>query len=270
MAQDGSRRLSGKVALVTGAGSQGPGVGTGKAMSVLFAREGARVCLVDLNAARAEETLAMIHEEGGQGTVLEGDVSNEADCDRLIAEALAAYGSLDILVNNAAIVGPMGPVAGLDLTAWNRVLSINLTGVMLMTKAALGALMKEGGSIINISSTGAMVSTGQTPAYGASKAAIIRLTADLAVSYGRNGIRVNAIAPGNIHTPMVSGAMTPEARVLRQKGSPLGTEGTAWDIAYAALFLVSDEARWITGVCLPVDGGMTQTNPTTIHAWLSS
>jgi NAD(P)-dependent dehydrogenase (short-subunit alcohol dehydrogenase family) len=192
-------------------------------------------------------------------------------CSRVIDEAVAEYGRLDVLVNNAAIVGPTGRVDSLDESDWNRVLRINLTGAMLMSKYALPRLVDGGGgAIVNISSTGAFVSTGQTPAYGASKAAIIRLTADMAVAYGRDGVRVNAIAPGNIHTPMVSGAMTPERREARRQASPLGTEGTAWDIAWTALFLVSDEARWITGTCIPVDGGMTQTNPATIHGWLSA
>ncbi len=261
-------RLAGKVALVTGAGSRGPGVGTGKAMSVLFAREGAKVCLVDLDGVHAEETLRMIADDGGDAVVIEGDVADAGDCARIVGEALDKYGRLDILVNNAAIVGPTGPVHTLEEEDWNRVLSINLTGVMLMTKHALPSLMDGGGAIVNISSTGAFVSTGQTPAYGASKSAVIRLTADLAVAYGRDGVRVNAIAPGNIHTPMVS-AMNAQARELRIKASPLATEGNAWDIAWTALFLASDEARWITGVCVPVDGGMTQTNPMTLHRWLS-
>lgn len=135
----------------------------------------------------------------------------------------------------------------------------------------LPRLVERGGAIVNISSTGALISTGQTPSYGAAKAAVLRLTADLAVAYGRDGVRVNAIAPGNIYTPMVDrgGHMTPEQRSQRARMSALGTEGTAWDVAYAALFLASDEARWITGACLPVDGGMTQTNPSMIHRWLS-
>jgi NAD(P)-dependent dehydrogenase (short-subunit alcohol dehydrogenase family) len=262
-------RLQGKVALVTGAGSRGPGIGTGKAMSLTFAREGANVCLVDIEPSHAEETLAMIQQEGGEAIVIAGDVSDAESCAHAVDQALARYGRLDVLVNNAAIVGPVGPVDGLDENDWNQVLSINLTGVMLMSKHALPTLMAHGGAIVNISSTGAFVSTGQTPAYGASKAAVVRLTADMAVAYGRAGVRVNAIAPGNIHTPMASGSLTLEIRDQRRKGSPLGTEGTAWDVAWTALFLASNEARWITGVCIPVDGGMTQSNPATVHRWLS-
>jgi NAD(P)-dependent dehydrogenase (short-subunit alcohol dehydrogenase family) len=262
-------RLAGKVALVTGAGSRGDGVGTGKAMSVLFAREGARVCLVDIEPDRAKETLSLVRAEGGDALVIEGDVSDADSCANVVEVALHRYGQLDVLVNNAAIVGPVGPVEGLSLEAWQQVLAINLTGAMLMSRHALPSLRPQGGAIINIASTGALVSTGQTPSYGAAKAALIRLTADLAVAYGRDGVRANAIAPGNIHTPMAGGSMTSEARKRRRMASPLATEGNAWDVAWTAVFLASDEARWITGACIPVDGGMTQTNPLTMHSWLS-
>jgi NAD(P)-dependent dehydrogenase (short-subunit alcohol dehydrogenase family) len=267
----GLGRLQGKVALVTGAGSSGPGWGTGKAMSVLFAREGARVCLLDVDATRGEETLAIIREEGGEAFVAAADVTDGAGCAAAVDSVVQRYGRLDILVNNAAVVGPTGPVRTLAQDDWERVMRINLTGVMLMSKHALPALADGGGSIVNISSTGALISTGQTPAYGAAKAGVLRLTADLAVAYGRDGVRVNAIAPGNIYTPMVDrgGEMTAEQRSQRARSAPLGTEGTAWDVAYAALFLASDEARWITGACIPVDGGMTQANPSVIHGWLS-
>ena len=272
MSSGGRARLAGKVALITGAGSQGAGWGTGKAMSVLFAREGAQVCLVDLDESRAEETLSIVRVEGGEGFVVVADVGDAASGAAAVEAAVERFGQLDVLVNNAAIVGPIGPVATLEQAEWERVLRVNLTGPMLMSKHALPALIAAGGgAIVNISSTGALLSSGQTPSYGATKAALLRLTADLAVAYGRDGIRVNAIAPGSIHTPMVDrdGSMTPELRAQRAKGTPLGTEGTAWDIAYAALFLASDEARWISGACLPVDGGLTQTNPSVVHRWLS-
>jgi NAD(P)-dependent dehydrogenase (short-subunit alcohol dehydrogenase family) len=140
-----------------------------------------------------------------------------------------------------------------------------------MAKHVVPSMIEQGGgAIVNISSTGAFMSTGSTPAYGATKAALIRLTGDLAVAYGRNNIRVNAIAPGNIYTPMVAGMMDAKARAQRAAASALGTEGTAWDVAWAAVFLASDEARWITGATLPVDGGMSQTNPLAIHRTLEA
>jgi NAD(P)-dependent dehydrogenase (short-subunit alcohol dehydrogenase family) len=264
-------RLAGKVAIITDAGAQGNGVGTGMAMSVLFAREGASVCLIDAELTRAEQTLQMINREGGEGVVVEGDVSEATSCASIIEEVNTRYGKLDILINNTTMVGPTGPVDGLDEHEWNTVLRVNLTSAMLMSKYALPKLMSDGGAIVNISSTGALISTGQTPAYGASKAALLRLTADMAAAYGRKGVRVNAIAPGHIYTPLAERerALTSDERAQRAKGSALGTEGDAWDVAWAALFLASDEARWITGTCLPIDGGMTQTNPFVIHRWLS-
>ena len=261
-------RLAGKVAIVTGAGSRGPGIGTGRAMSILFAREGAHVCLVDRDPERALETHAMLVQEGLDGTIIAGDVTDTRDCERIVAEAIRSHDRLDILVNNAAIVGPVGPLDSLELSDWEQVLRVNLTGAMLMTKSALAGLVHGGGAIVNISSTGALVSTGQTSAYGASKAALLRLTADVAIAYGRHGVRANAIAPGNIHTPLVSQGMPDGARGQRAAATALGTEGDAWDIAWAAVFLASDEARWITGVTLAVDGGMTQANPMTLHRWL--
>jgi NAD(P)-dependent dehydrogenase (short-subunit alcohol dehydrogenase family) len=169
------------------------------------------------------------------------------------------------------IVPPAARVHELDIDTWNRVLSINVTGAMLMARFALPHMIERGGgAIVNISSTGARVSTGRTPAYGASKAGLERLTADLAVGYGRDGIRANAILPGHIQTPLVANRGTERARLERQSVSPLGNEGDAWDVAWAAVFLASDEARWITGVCLPVDGGLTQVSPLTAHRWLEA
>ena len=238
-------------------------------MSVLFAREGARVCLVDVQPDHAEETHVLIGQEGGDSIVIAGDVSLEDSCAEIVETAIGHYGQIDVLVNNAAIVGPTGPLHQLAQDDWAQVLAVNLTGAMLMSKQALPSLIERGGAIVNISSTGALVSSGQTPSYGASKAALLRLTVDLAVAYGRDGVRANAIAPGNIHTPMAGSTMSSEVRERRRRASPLGTEGNAWDIAWTALFLASEEARWITGACIPVDGGMTQTNPFTMHHWLA-
>jgi NAD(P)-dependent dehydrogenase (short-subunit alcohol dehydrogenase family) len=268
-------RLAGKVAIVTGAGSQpGPGVGIGKAIGTLFARAGARVCLVDVDADRAELTLAAIAEEGGEAFVVGGDVTSSGTCERIVGDACERYGGLDILVNNVGIVPPFVPLHLVEEADWQRMLAVNLTSAFLMAKAALPKLGESGGgSIVNIASTGAMVSTGLTPAYGATKAALIRLTADLAVAYGRQGVRANAVAPGNVTTPLAAAARAVAGTALqapRGRPEPLGTEGDAWDIAWASLFLASDEARWITGICLPVDGGLTQINPSTASALIAA
>jgi NAD(P)-dependent dehydrogenase (short-subunit alcohol dehydrogenase family) len=264
-------RLAGKVAIVTGAGSQpGPGVGIGKAIGTLFARAGARVCLVDLDPDRADLTRAAIVDEGGEAFVVGGDVTSSGECERIVGETCERYGGLDVLVNNVGIVPPFAPLHLVEEAVWQRVLTVNLTSAFLMAKAVLPKLIERGGgSIVNIASTGAMVSTGLTPAYGATKAGLIRLTADLAVAYGRQGVRANAVAPGNVTTPLAAAARAVAGAALQApsgRPEPLGTEGDAWDVAWASLFLASDEARWITGACLPVDAGLTQINPSTASA----
>jgi NAD(P)-dependent dehydrogenase (short-subunit alcohol dehydrogenase family) len=255
-------RLEGKVAIVTGAGSSGPGVGTGKAISVLFAREGARVLLVDRIATPAEETLAAIRDEGGDASVVEADVRNPADCQAMVDTARARYGRLDILVNNVGILGP-GSVVDVQEDDWDRVLDVNLKSMMLTSKYAIPAMIAGGGAIVNIASIAGLRagSGGASIPYSVSKGGVIALTTQMAVHHGRDNIRVNGIAPGHIYTPMVAAGMTEEMRDLRRRAGPLGTEGTAWDIAWAAVFLASDEARWITGVVLPVDAGLLATTP---------
>ena len=260
--EQGRLRLQGKVAIVTGAGSSGPGVGTGKAASTLFAREGAKVLLVDRVARHAEETLASIQEEGGEASVFEADVTRAEDCQAAADGAVERYGSLHILFNNASILG-RGGVVNVTEEDWDRVLEVNLKGMMLTSKYAVPIMVDAGGgSIINVSSISGLRagSWGPSIAYSASKGGIIALTTSMAVNHGRDNIRVNCIAPGHIYTPMVS-AMTDEMRALRRRAGPLGTEGTAWDVAWAAVFLASDEARWISGVVLPVDAGLLATTP---------
>jgi NAD(P)-dependent dehydrogenase (short-subunit alcohol dehydrogenase family) len=255
-------RLEGKVAIVTGAGSSGPGIGTGKAISVLFAREGARVLLVDRVATHAEETLAAIRDEGGDASVCEADVITPADCQGMVETARARYGRLDILVNNVGIRGP-GSVVDVTEADWDRVLDVNLKSMMLTSKYAIPDMIEGGGAIINISSIAGLRagSGGASLPYAVSKGGVIALTTQMAAHHGRDHIRVNCIAPGHIYTPMVAAGMTEEMRDLRRRAGPLGTEGTAWDIAWAAVFLASDEARWITGVVLPVDAGLLATTP---------
>jgi len=259
----GRPRLEGKVAVVTGAGSSGPGIGTGRATSVLFARAGAKVVLVDRVASRAEETLATIRDEGGEGAVCEADVTGARDCERMVAMATERYGRLDILVNN---VGMLSFGSALDVTEeeWDQVFNVNLKSMMLTSKFAIPQMIRGGGgSIINISSIAALrAATGKAIIpYAASKGGVIALTTEMAVYHGRDNIRVNCIVPGHIYTPLVAGGTTEEMRELRKRAAPLGTEGTAWDIAWAAVYLASDEARWITAVMLPVDGGVLATTP---------
>jgi NAD(P)-dependent dehydrogenase (short-subunit alcohol dehydrogenase family) len=259
----GRLRLGGKVAIVTGAGSSGPGIGTGKAISVLFAREGARVLLVDRIGERAEETLTAVREEGGEAAVCEADVTGAGDCQRLVKAAKERYGRLDILVNNVGIVGP-GSVLEVKEADWDRVLDVNLKSMLLTSKYAIPEMIASGGgSIINLSSIAGLRagSGGASIPYAVSKGGVIALTTQMAVHHGRDNIRVNCIAPGHIYTPMVAGGMSEEMRELRRRAGPLGTEGTAWDIAWATVFLASDEARWITGVVLPVDAGLLATTP---------
>ncbi len=261
--QPGRLRLGGKVAIVTGAGSSGPGIGTGKAISILFAREGARVLLVDQVGARAEETLSAVREEGGEAAVCEADVTNADDCQRLVKAAKERYGRLDILVNNVGILGP-GSVLEVKEEDWDRVLDVNLKSMLLTSKNAIPEMIAGGGgSIINLSSIAGLRagSGGASIPYAVSKGGVIALTTQMAVHHGRDNIRVNCIAPGHIYTPMVAGGMREEMRELRRRAGPLGSEGTAWDVAWATVFLASDEARWITGVVLPVDAGLLATTP---------
>jgi len=257
-------RLAGKAAVVVGAG-QTPGqtVGNGRAIALLFAREGARVLCVDRVGERAEETAAMIRDEGGEAFALQADVTKAADAAAIVAEASARLGRLDILVNNVGIGGGDGPVHKVEEAAFDRILSVNLKGMWLVTKAALGVMRDQrGGAIVNVSSLAAQ-GGGIQVAYEVSKAAVNRLTTSTAQSQARYGVRCNAVQPGLMDTPMAvagiagaSGRTQEEVRAERDARVPLGKMGTAWDTAHAALFLASDEARFITGVVLPVDGGM--------------
>ena len=252
-------RLQGKAAIVSGAGSRGPGVGNGKATAVLFAREGARVLLLDAVLERAEETLALIEAEHGEGFARRADVTSAADCRAAVEAAVERYGRLDILDNNVGI-GGAGSVVEVAEDEWDRVMRANVTSVMLLSKYAVPAMRASGGgSIINISSISALRPKGLT-AYSTSKGAIIALTRAMAVDHGRQGIRVNCIAPGPVFTPMVSEGMTEASRERRRLASLLQIEGTAWDIGWAAVYLASDEARYVTGIVLTVDGGVTVTS----------
>jgi len=247
-------RLEGKVAIVTGAGSRGPGIGNGKAAAVLFAREGAKVLVLDQLIERAEETLKMIKDEGGVASAFSGDVTKLGDCQSIVKTAIDRYGKLDILHNNVGI-DHTGTVVSSNLDDWDKVMNVNLRSMVLMSRCAIPEMVKRGGgSITNISSVAALRPRGMD-AYSTSKAAVIGLSQAMASSHAAEHVRVNCIIPGMVYTPMVAGGMTPQAREARWKSTPLQTEGTGWDIGWAAVFLNSDEARWITGVALAVDGG---------------
>ena len=258
-----SGKLDGKVAIVTGAGSSGPGFGTGRATSVLFAREGARVVLVDQHEDRAKDTLALIEEEGGDAAIVVADLTEIASCPRIVDETVERYGTVDVLVNNAAIASS---TSILDTTPelYSQILAVNLTAPFFLTKAVIPVMVKGGGgSIVNIMSIAAMRGQGGRgrTAYAASKAGMWGLMVDIADTFGTDGIRINTIAPGLIDTPMRDAAMRqggldPASIDLSSKTS-LGFEGDAWDIARAALFLGGPDARYVTGVLLPVDGGTT-------------
>ncbi|MGH7314276.1 MAG: SDR family NAD(P)-dependent oxidoreductase [Candidatus Rokuibacteriota bacterium] len=252
-------RLDGKVAIVTGAGSRGPGLGNGKACAILFAREGARVLCVDQVAARAEETVKLIQGEGGQARAFAADVTRAADCRAMVAAAADGWGGLDVLHNNVGIESRKDLLETGE-EEWDRVMAVDLKSMLLATQAAVPALAaRGGGSIVCVSSVAALRGHGRT-AYAAAKAGVIGFVRSVAVQLGPQGIRVNAIAPGQVWTPMVE-SLGPQARERRRRASPLGTEGTGWDVGWGAVYLASDEARWVTGHTLVIDAGLTLTTP---------
>jgi NAD(P)-dependent dehydrogenase (short-subunit alcohol dehydrogenase family) len=257
-------RLQGKVAVVTGGGgTSGAGLGIGQAISVVLAREGASVLLVDKVPDNADVTLHAIEEEGGKAAVYVGDVSRESDCEAMVNSAIERFGGMDILVNNAAITRHV-PIVDTTMELYADVIGVNLTGAFMACKFAVPALIaRGGGSIVNIGSVAGVRDSGSThPAYSASKAALLGLTVDLAGAYGRDNVRVNTVLPGMISSPMQESV----GRIdddIRSRLNLLGRMGSAWDIAHAVLFLCSDDAAYITGLAFPVDGGATASMPGT-------
>ncbi len=250
-------RLVGKVAIVTGAAPRSEGIGNGKAAALLFAREGAKVVLVNRNADRARKLAEEIAAEGGEADVFAGDLSEPGVADSMAAFAAERFGGVDVLHNNVGIGGP-GTAESTSLEDWNHMFQVNLTGALLCIRACIPEMRKRGGgSIINISSiagaTGLMRETGAL-AYTTTKAGLHGLTMSVAADYAAEQIRCNCIIVGTVYTPMV-GHYDEAARDRRRRGVPLQTEGTGWDIGWAAVYLASEESRWVTGAFIPVDGG---------------
>ena len=251
-------RLKGKVAVVTGAAPRGEGVGNGMATALLFAKEGAKVVLVNRSAERAEKLAKQIRDEGGEASVFAGDVARPEACEAMAAFTVKTYGRLDVLHNNVGIGAPGTPET-VTLADWNKVLEANLTTTMLCTKYCLPEMKRAGGgSILMVSSIagalGLMGSAGAV-AYSTAKAGLHGFTMSVAADHATQNIRANCIIVGSVHTPMVA-HMGAEARERRRKLVPMQTEGTAWDVAHGAVYLASDESRWVTGVMLPIDGGL--------------
>jgi NAD(P)-dependent dehydrogenase (short-subunit alcohol dehydrogenase family) len=252
-------RLKGKVALVTGSGSSGPGVGNGKATATLFAREGAKVVCVDQVVQRAAETVAAIEAEGGVALAVAADVTRRDECDRMASIAMERYGRLDILHNNVGIGSRQG-IREVTEEAWDRMMAVNLKSMVFSTQAAIPHLEAAGGgSIINIASIAGLRHYAGITAYQTTKAGVIGLTISLAGDLAEKRIRVNAIAPGQVWTPMVAAHMSPTRRAERQQAGLIQDEGTPWDIAWGAVYLASDESRWVTGQVLVIDAGVTLT-----------
>ena len=249
--------LENKVAIVTGAGARGDGIGNGRAAAILLADAGARVVVVDRVVELAERTVEMIHERGGEAIPCSADVTDQDACRRVVALAQNAFGGVDILDNNVGI-GSTGSVVDETPERWDAVMRINVNSMFLMAKHAIPVMRtRGGGAIVNVSSISALRPRGLT-AYSTSKGAVIALTRAMAVDHAADGIRVNCVAPGPVYTPMVAGdGMSEARRQQRRLAAPLQVEGTGWDIGNAVLFLVSSMSRYITGQTLVVDGGVT-------------
>jgi NAD(P)-dependent dehydrogenase (short-subunit alcohol dehydrogenase family) len=259
-------RLRDKVAIVVGGGQvPGEGLGNGRATAILFAREGAKVVVADRNLESAQETVALIAKEGGTAEALRTDITRDADCKALADACVARFGRIDILHNNVGIgTGDSGPTKITD-EAWDRIFDVNVKGAMHTCRHALPVMREQGnGVILNVSSIASVCATGLL-AYKSSKAALNAFTHSIALTNAKHGIRANSILPGLMNTPMAVEGISQargvdRAALIEQRNAmvPLkGGMGTAWDVAHAALFLASDEARFITGILLPVDGGQS-------------
>ncbi|KAB8219458.1 hypothetical protein BDV33DRAFT_231507 [Aspergillus novoparasiticus] len=272
-----SRSLQGKAAIVTGAGCLGDGIGNGRAIAILLASDGCNVLCVDRSLEWAERTVNMINAQAedavvegksnyGHAIAIQADVTIATDCESIVSTALTAFNRLDILVNNVGIAGASGTAVDVDMEAWAKSLEVNVSSMVLVSKYAIPAMMKNErdeysgmrGSIVNLGSVAGL--RGGTPhlLYPTSKGAVVQLTRAMAAHHASDGVRVNCVCPGMLFTPMMyGGGMSEEAREARRKRSLLQTEGNGWDCATAVVFLAGPHARWMTGVILPVDAGTT-------------
>ncbi len=251
------QQLDGKVAIVSGAGAIKGGIGNGRAAAILLARAGAKIMAVDRDLELAAETARLIEAEGGEALAHAADVTEEAECEAMVALAMQTFGRVDVLDNNVGI-GSSRNVVLEEVETWERVMKVNVQTMFLTAKYAVPAMIDsgDGGAIVNVSSISGLT------AYSASKGAVISLTRAMAMDHAADGIRANCIAPGPVYTPMVySRGMSDKAREQRRSASPLGIEGTGWDIGNAVVFLSSARARYITGQTLVVDGGITVAAP---------
>ena len=254
-------RMDGKVAIVTGGGTRLPGIGIGCAIARVLAREGVSVLVVDREEDNAKATVSQIEEEGGRAAFYVADVSSEADCESMVGAARTTFDGLDILVNNAGI-SLHAPITETTFDLYEQIMSVNLRGTFMASKYAIPALIEGGGgSLVNIGSVVAIRDAGVThPAYAASKGGVLALTVDLAGEYGRRNVRVNAVLPGMISSPIQASIGTPSPE-MQKRMNMLGRMGNVWDVAHTVGFLCSDEASYITGQVLSVCGGATQGMP---------
>ncbi len=263
-----TKRLEGKVALITGCGSSGPGWGNGKAMAVLFAREGAKVYGCDIQLDAARETESIVHQEGGAMSVAQCDVTDAGAVQALVRDCIATYGDIDILVNNVG-TARLGGVVELSLEDWRLVFDVNLTSMFLTCKHAIPSMLRKGkGSIVNVGSVAGIRDSGVAyVSYSASKAAVLGLSRSVAMQHARQGIRSNVLMPGLMDTPMVRQpllsladgyhtASLDELLAKRHQQCPTGHMGEAWDVANTALWLASDESKYVTAAEIVVDGGL--------------
>jgi NAD(P)-dependent dehydrogenase (short-subunit alcohol dehydrogenase family) len=260
--------LAGRTAVVSGGGSRGAGVGNGRAAAILLARAGARVAVRDAELDWAPATVDMIAAEGGAAQAFAVDVTVDADVRRTLAAVADALDAPSVLVNNVGISGPAGTAEHVDLAEWDRALRVNVTSMMLTARHTVPFMRRMGGgSIVNTASIFGLVGGHHALLYPTSKAAVIGMTRAMAAHYGLDGIRVNCVAPGPVHTPMVAGrGMSEELRLQRRRQGSLATEGTGWDVGNAILYLAGAESAWVTGVVLPVDAGLTAGPMRTIHS----
>lgn len=255
--------LSGRTAVVAGAGSVGEGIGIGRACAVLLARYGATVAALDIDAGAAEETVSLVEREGGHAIAAPVDVGDAEAVGKALARCVGELGGVDILVNNVGVVGPPGTVDEVDLDDWDAAIRVNVTAMVALARQVVPVMRERGGgSIVNMGSVAGLGGGYPHLSYATTKGAVVNLTRAMAAHHGPEGIRVNAVAPGQLLTPRITVRdPSPEMLAARREVAPLGTDGDAWDAAHAVLFLAGDAARWITGAVLPVDAGLSAVLP---------